>query len=274
MVSDPSGRFALRIGLYTARMRLVTWNVNGIRAAARKGLMARVDALKPDALLLQEVRATPDQLDDTLREPKGWRAEWHPAQKPGYSGTAAWATEKFKVEARGMGDADEEGRILVARVGGIRIVNTYLPSGSSSPERQRVKDQWLPKFGAWVAPFAKSKIPTIICGDLNIAHTERDIFHWKTNQDASGFLPHERSWIGALFESGWHDVVREEYGDRDGPYTWWSQRGQARALDRGWRIDYVLANRAARKLVTGVAVHRDASDGISDHAPIALDLDS
>jgi exodeoxyribonuclease-3 len=255
-------------------MRIVTWNVNGIRAAARKGMMARVDALRPDALVLQEVRATPDQLGDDLREPAGWRIEWHSALRPGYSGTAAWSRRTMKIEGRGMdGDADEEGRVLVARIDGIRVVNTYLPSGSSSEERQRIKDAWLPVYGAWVAGFARSKVPTIICGDLNIAHTPRDIFYAKANEGTSGFLPHERKWMGDLLASGWHDVVREEAGERDGPYTWWSNRGQARALDRGWRIDYILCNKAARKLVTGVAVHREESLGISDHAPVSVDLD-
>jgi exodeoxyribonuclease-3 len=116
-------------------------------------------------------------------------------------------------------------------------------------------------------------VPTIICGDLNIAHTPRDIFYAKANEGTSGFLPHERKWMGDLLASGWHDVVREEAGERDGPYTWWSNRGQARALDRGWRIDYILCNKAARKLVTGVAVHREESLGISDHAPVSVDLD-
>ena len=255
-------------------MRIITWNVNGIRAAARKGMMARIDALRPDALLLQEVRATPDQLDDDLRAPDGWHTTWHPAEKLGYSGTASWTRDAHKVECRGMGDGeDPEGRIVVTRASGIRIVNTYLPSGSSSPERQAIKDQWMPVYSAWLATFARSKVPTVVCGDLNVAHTERDIFHWKTNQDASGFLPHERKWFGDLLASGWHDVIREESGDRDGPYTWWSQRGQARALDRGWRIDYVLCNKAARKMVSAAAVHRDAAEGISDHAPVSLDLD-
>lgn len=254
-------------------MRIITWNINGIRAASKKGMWKRLDALKPDVVCFQEIRAHPDILTEDLRTREGWHTEWHPAQKAGYAGTAAWSREKSKVEGRGIGDADEEGRVLVSRIGGVRIVNTYLPSGSAGEHRQKIKDAWMPVFGAWTAQYARSKVPTIICGDLNIAHTPRDIFYAKSNEKNSGFLPHERTWITELFASGWHDVVREESGERDGPYTWWSNRGQARALDRGWRIDYVLANKAARKLVKGIAVHREESLGVSDHAPVSIDLD-
>jgi len=257
-------------------VRIITWNVNGIRSAAKKGFLARLATLEPDVVCYQEIRATPDQLTEDIREPKGWHIAWHPAQRPGYAGTAAWSRDSHKVEGRGIGDPDEEGRVLVTRIGpggGVRVVNTYLPSGSSSEARQKIKDAWMPVFSGWAAQFARSKVPTIICGDLNIAHTPRDIFYAKANEGSSGFLPHERAWFGELLGAGWHDVIREESGDRDGPYTWWSNRGQARALDRGWRIDYVLANKAARKLVTAAAVHREESLGISDHAPVSVDLD-
>lgn len=258
-------------------MRILTWNINGIRSAAKKGLWDRIDAIAPDVACFQEIRAHPEVLTEDLRSRAGWHVEWHPAKKPGYAGTGAWCRTEFAIEARGMGGgraADDEGRILVSRCSGIRIVNTYLPSGSAGPHRQAIKDRWLPRFARWIAPMARSRVPTILCGDLNIAHTPRDIYYAKSNEKNSGFLPHEREWIGDLIASGWRDLVREDAGDRDGPYTWWSNRGQARALDRGWRIDYILANRAAHRLVTGVAVHREASLGISDHAPITVDLDT
>ena len=126
------------------------------------------------------------------------------------------------------------------------------------------------------APFAeglrRARTPTLIGGDLNIAHTERDIYYAKSNQKQSGFLPHEREWFGTLLDTGWRDLVREHAGDVDGPYSWWSNRGQARAKDRGWRIDYLLGNAAAGKRFKSATTHRDAGLACSDHAPVSVDL--
>ena len=254
-------------------MRIATWNLNGIRAAARNGLREKLDAIGADAWLFQEVRARPDQLEADWSEPKGWTAIWHPAQKPGYAGTALWTRSAVSQVARGAHDEDAEGRVLSAKVGPVRLVSVYLPSGSSGPHRQAEKDLWMPAFSAWSAKLARSRVPTILGGDFNIAHEERDLYYAKANQKQSGFLPHERAWFGGLLEQGWSDLVRERMGPVDGPYTWWSNRGRARELDRGWRIDYLLANRAAGKLVREVWVDRGASLGVSDHAPVVADLD-
>ncbi len=149
----------------------------------------------------------------------------------------------------------------------------YLPSGSSGEHRQAVKDQWLEAFEPWAARFARSRIPTVIGGDFNIAHTERDIFHAKSNQNQSGFLPHERAWMGDFLAGGWHDIVRLEHGDVDGPYSWWSNRGRARELDRGWRIDYVMGNKAADKKTHRSWIDREGGLTVSDHAPVSVELD-
>jgi len=271
-------------------MRIVTWNVNGLRAALRKGFEDAVRTLEPDVLLLQEIRCTPADLvrlagKDGVRgdwsAPEGWHVRWHPAQRPGYSGVAVLAREPFRTAGIGLGgdDADEEGRVLTVRVRDLRIASVYLPSGSSSDERQRVKERFMRAYGDWAAGQVRSRIPTIHAGDYNVARDERDIFHWRSNQDVSGFLPHERAWLNDLVASGWHDLVREEAGDREGPYTWWSNRGQARALDRGWRIDHVLANRRARGMIVRAQVHRDlclSDEGpaTSDHAPVSVDVDA
>ncbi len=254
-------------------MRVATWNVNGIRAALRKGFVGHVERVNPEVLLLQEVRATPEQIPDPWHTPAPWQAAWHPAEKLGYSGTAVWARPGLKDEARGCGQADSEGRVVVCRVGPVRFVSVYLPSGSSGPHRQAEKDRWLGFFKEWSAAYAKSKVPTILGGDFNIAHTPRDIFYAKANEKNSGFLPHERAWFGELLGQGWADLVREKYGDVDGPYSWWSNRGQARALDRGWRIDYLLANKAAARLVTDCHVDRASGLDTSDHAMVVADLD-
>ena len=255
-------------------MRIATWNVNGLRAALRKGYEDHIDRVSPDIVLLQEVRALPEQLPAQVVSPPNGDAIWHPAQKKGYSGTAIWSrNQAVKEVGRGIGDTDSEGRVLVARAGKLRIVSVYLPSGSSSEERQHIKNLWLPEFMDWASPMLKSRIPTVLGGDFNIAHTERDLFYAKANKDTSGFLPHEREWMGKMIEMGWHDIIRDKYGDTDGPYSWWSNRGQARAKDRGWRIDYLLFNKAAHKTLKDCHVDRQSGLEVSDHAMVVADLD-
>lgn len=262
-------------------MRIATWNVNGIRAALRKGFEDHVARVAPDVLLLQEVRALPEQVPEHIRAPEGGVALWHPAEKKGYSGTAVWGVPgspravggQLKEESRGIGEPDHEGRVLVARAGPVRVVSVYLPSGSSSEERQAIKDWWLPAFREWAAPMLRSRVPTVLGGDFNIAHTERDIFYAKSNQNTSGFLPHERAWMGEMIDSGWRDIVREKYGDTDGPYSWWSNRGQARAKDRGWRIDYLLLNKAAHTVLKDCHIDRQSGLEVSDHAMVVADFE-
>jgi len=255
-------------------MRITTWNVNGLRAAARKGLAEQLEQIRPDVLLLQEIRVKPEQLAPEWAAPAGWHVTWHPAEKPGYAGTAVWSKQPHQVVARGLDDevADDEGRVLRVKVEGVQVVSVYLPSGSSSPQRQEAKEAWMKRFRPWAEKLKRARTPTVIGGDLNIAHTERDIFYAKSNQKQSGFLPHERAWMGRLLELGWRDVVRDEAGDVDGPYSWWSNRGQARVLDRGWRIDYLLANPAAAKRCQATFTHREAGLQCSDHAPVSVDL--
>ncbi len=255
-------------------MRIATWNVNGLRAAHRKGFEQHIGRVKPDVLLMQEVRALPEQLPESMRYPEGWCTIWHPAEKKGYSGTAIWVVgDELKEESRGIGQSDLEGRVVVARVGPVRVVSVYLPSGSSGDARQAIKDEWLPAFRDWAQPMLRSRVPTILGGDLNVAHTERDIFYAKSNQNTSGFLPHERAWMGEMLDSGWRDIVREKYGDVDGPYSWWSNRGQARAKDRGWRIDYLLLNKAAHRALKDCHIDRQSGLEVSDHAMVVADLD-
>lgn len=257
-------------------MRITTWNVNGIRAASRKGMLGVVEAVAPDVLLLQEVRALPDQLDPGLAAPDGWHVVWHPAQKKGYAGTAVWSRYPIDAVETGLSldDEDPEGRVVTVRIAGLSVASVYLPSGSSSPERQAQKEIWMRRFRPWADRVRARSSPFIFGGDLNIARTEFDIFYAKDNERNSGFLPHERAWMEDIVASGWRDYVRDAWGDGvHGPYTWWSNRGQARELDRGWRIDYVLGNDAASELVTHAAVDRDLSLGVSDHAPVSVDLE-
>jgi exodeoxyribonuclease-3 len=254
-------------------MRITTWNVNGLRAAIRKGFQKHLDTINPDVLLLQEVRARPEQLPSEFREPDGWHVVWNPAERPGYSGTSIWSRRPIQVHCVGLCQTkgDSEGRLIESEVDGIRIACAYLPSGSSGPERQAIKEVWMQDFGNW-ANCRTEGAPMIFGGDINVAHTERDIFYAKANEQTSGFMPHERDWFARLLTSGWHDLVREHHGDIQGPYSWWSNRGRARELDRGWRIDYLLCNKAARPMFRSATIHREGGLEVSDHAPVSVDL--
>jgi exodeoxyribonuclease-3 len=254
-------------------MRITTWNVNGLRAAIRKGFAGHLDAIRPDVLLLQETRCLPAQLPPEWAEPDGWHVHWHPAVRPGYSGVAVWSREPVEWISAGMDADDPEGRVLRVRVRGVDLVSVYLPSGSSGDHRQQVKDAWMIEFLPWARALLRQRRPVILGGDLNVAHQERDIFYAKSNEKNSGFLPHERAWFGELLGCGWRDLVREHYGEVQGPYTWWSNLGRARELDRGWRIDYLLGNNAAAKRFSGATVHREGGLSVSDHAPVSIDLE-
>lgn len=253
-------------------MRITTWNVNGIRAALRKGFAEMIERIEPDVLLLQEVRALPEQLPDDWANPEGWHVHWHPAEKKGYSGTAIWSRRPMKVIGTGLDAADPEGRVVRAEVDGVEVASVYLPSGSSSEERQKQKEIWMQEFRPWADSLKRKRRPVVFGGDFNIAHTEQDIFYAKSNSRTSGFMPHEREWIGDLLGSGWRDFIREHYGERQGPYSWWSNRGRARELDRGWRIDYLMGNAAAAKRFASADILRDGGLTVSDHAPVSIDL--
>jgi len=278
-------------------MRITTWNVNGLRAALRKGFAKHLDAIRPDVLLLQEVRALPEQLPEAWRDPDGWNVLWNPAQKKGYAGTAIWSRQPIEAYNFGLTreDKDEEGRLIATEVNGVGIASVYLPSGSSGDHRQVEKEKWMKAFKPWAKKRREAGRPFVFGGDLNIAHTERDIFHAKSNTKTSGFLPHERDWMGALLDTGWADLVREDYDrlleaggdvagrfgvegegvepDKHGPYSWWSNRGSARAKNRGWRIDYLLANQPAGDRLVAAHVHRAGGMEVSDHAPVSIDLE-
>lgn len=254
-------------------MRVTTWNVNGLRAALRKGLPDLLPELDTDVLLLQEIRALPDQLPAAWRAPEGWHVRWHPAKKKGYAGTAVWSRHPIEEIGRGLDADDEEGRVISVRTGGLHVVSVYLPSGSSSPERQARKEAWMDRFYDWMGDRSEDGEPIWVGGDLNIAHTERDIWNAKGNENNSGFLPHERAWFSKLLDQGWTDALRERVGEVQGPYSWWSNRGQARQKDRGWRIDYLLGNAAAAGAIRDASVWREAGLQCSDHAPVTVTLE-
>jgi exodeoxyribonuclease-3 len=199
----------------------------------------------------------------------GWHVHWHPAtSKKGYSGTAIWSKTPIEIIGTGLDGEDPEGRVLWARTGGVEVISVYLPSGSADEARQARKEAWMDEFMRWATPLLARDTPVILGGDLNIAHTERDIHNAKGNQNNSGFLPNEREWFSELLHTGWDDVFRRYVGEVQGPYSWWSNRGRARELNRGWRIDYLLANSPGSQAFVSASILREGGLQISDHAPV------
>ncbi|GGM03668.1 exodeoxyribonuclease III [Deinococcus aerophilus] len=243
-------------------LKVTTLNVNGIRSALRKGLADWAAREQPDVLLLQEVRADPQP--GALAH-LGYHSAWFPAHKAGYSGVAILARHPLEDVRTGMvhGEMDAEGRVLSAVVAGVRFVSVYLPSGSSGEARQGFKDRVLGDFQAWTAALIAEGRPLVIGGDYNIAHREIDLKNWRSNRKNSGFLPHEREWMGAHLELGLTDTHRANLGD-EAEYTWWSNRAGAYDNNVGWRIDYLLSCGVE---VCGVRADRAAR--LSDHAPLS-----
>jgi len=246
---------------------LATLNCCGLRSAERRGLLPWLARSRPDLLCLQEVRAWPDQIPAELRCPPGYNSRFLVPGRKGYSGVATLSRPHADEHSAGVGLAwgDEEGRVLVSRFGDLRVVNLYLPSGSSSPERQLLKFEFLEHLLAWTAELVAAG-PVLLCGDFNIAHTELDIRNAAGNQKNSGFTPGERAWFDRLLAQGWTDVLRALHPGVQGPYSWWSNRGRAREQDVGWRIDYVLANAPLAARAESAWIEREA--GLSDHAPV------
>jgi len=251
-------------------LSVASLNVNGLRSAGRHGFLPWLDGARPDLLLLQEVRARPEQVDDALRSPAGWDSRWLCAEKPGYSGVSTLSRLPVQrhVEGCELDWADSQGRFLRSDFDTLTTLNLYLPSGSSSEQAQARKDAFLEHFLAYAARLLDEGRPMLLCGDFNIAHTELDIHNPKGNAKNSGFLPHERAWMSELLALGWHDVLREQHVGEAGLYSWWSNRGRAREKDLGWRLDYVLATPDLAARVVDARVDKHA--GLSDHAPVLV----
>ncbi len=251
---------------------LASLNLNGIRAAEKRGFTKWLGKTQPDMLCLQEMRARPEQVDDELRYPKGYSGRWECAEKKGYSGVSLmsrFAADCYDV-GMGLDWGDSEARCLRADFEDLSVISAYIPSGSSGDERQTMKYEFLDHFAKYMKKLLKEDRPIAVCGDFNIAHEEVDIHNPRGNAKNSGFLPEERAWFTKLLKQGWVDVVRQQLPDEVGLYSWWSNRGQARALDRGWRIDYVLASPSLARLAKRAWIEKDA--GLSDHAPVWVEF--
>jgi len=259
-------------------LKITSINVNGIRSAFRKGLQPWLLATCPDVVCLQEIKIDAGDLSAELRNPDAYQGYFHYAQKKGYSGVGVYTRDVPQQVVSGMGsdEFDAEGRVLRADWGRVTVASIYLPSGSSSEERQQAKYRFLDQFDVWLDALLQEHHATgrefILCGDWNIAHNTIDIKNWKGNLKNSGFLPEERAWIGRLFEErGFVDVFRRlnPYPEQ---YTWWSNRGQAWAKNVGWRIDYQIATPGIAARARAADIYKDAR--FSDHAPLTITYDA
>jgi exodeoxyribonuclease-3 len=254
-------------------MRVITVNVCGIRSAAGKGLFRWLRRQRADFICLQETKSQEDQLAGHDVRLPGYHSYFCDAGRKGYSGVALYSRAKPERVVRGFGipEFDGEGRYIEARVGDLAVVSLYLPSGSAGPERQASKFRFLEAFGPHLARLARRRRHYILAGDWNIAHRAIDLRNWRSNQKNSGFLPEERAWLDGLFgPAGYVDAFREV---RPGPdlYTWWSNRGQARANNVGWRIDYQVVSGGLAGKARAAAIYK--KQRFSDHAPLIMDYE-
>jgi len=256
-------------------MRVLTFNLNGIRSAAGKGFFDWLPDAAADWVCVQELKAQDADLTPPMRQPAGFTGYFHHAEKKGYSGVGIYARREPErvIEGLGVPEIDAEGRYLELVYGPFSIISLYLPSGSSGEHRQQAKYAFMERFFGHLAELAGSGRDVLLCGDWNIAHRPVDLKNWRSNQKNSGFLPEERAWLSRVFDDlHWVDVYRRLYPEAGGDgYTWWSNRGQARANNVGWRIDYHIATAALAQTATRAAVHKER--WFSDHAPLAVEYD-
>ncbi len=254
-------------------MRIITLNVNGLRSAARKGLLEWLPAQDADVVCLQEIRAQGEALDAIAGQLPGFDCHFHPAERKGYSGVALLTRHAPREVSLGLGwpEFDAEGRWIEARFGNLSVVSVYLPSGTSGDARQAVKMEVLERLLPRLRSLRRKRREFVFCGDFNIAHKPIDLKNWRGNQKNSGFLPEERAWLDRLFdEVGLVDAFRVVDPEPE-RYTWWSNRGQAWAKNVGWRIDYQLVTPALQPTVRRARIFTD--ERFSDHAPLTIDYD-
>jgi exodeoxyribonuclease-3 len=250
--------------------KIVTYNLNGIRSALSKGWLDWVKATNPDIICLQETKAQPEQLNLDEFDLAGYHNYWFSAQKKGYSGVAILTKQEPDHVELGCGFNDEEGRVIRADYGEVSVISVYMPSGTSGDERQAFKMVWLAKFQDYINKLKKTRPNLIIAGDYNICHKAIDIHNPVSNANSSGFLPEEREWIDNFMKSGFTDSLRH-FNPEPHQYTWWSYRANARANNKGWRIDYHLTSKPLEKALKNAVILHQAKH--SDHCPVVIDVD-
>jgi len=253
-------------------MRIISYNVNGLRSAIRKGFMDWLSANPADVICLQEIKALKEDIDNEAIEALGYQTYWFPAQKKGYSGVAIFS--KLKPNAVHYGNSfpksDAEGRVLSIHIKGVTIINAYFPSGTSGTERQDYKYQWLDEFYDYIQQLRKEQPNLIVCGDYNICHRAIDIHNPVSNKNSSGFLPEERAWMDKWFDSGFTDTFRF-FNQEPHHYSWWSYRANARANNKGWRIDYISTSAPLEGRLKSATILPEVKH--SDHCPVYAEID-
>ncbi|MGL4388036.1 MAG: exodeoxyribonuclease III [Brevinema sp.] len=253
---------------------LISWNINGIRAATRKGFLDWLHQYDADIVGVQEIKAEPQQLESLIRNPEGRFTYWNPCRtKKGYSGTALFSKSEPKSVTLGWGEErfDAEGRTIMVDYGDFIFFTIYFPNGESSPERLKYKLEFYDSFFNYIVELKRQGRSVIFSGDLNIAHTEIDLARPKENQNTSGFLPIERAWIDKIVEAGFVDTFRYIHPDKYDMYSWWSYRAGARQRNVGWRIDYVFISEDLVPRLKDAFILRDIEG--SDHCPVGIVLE-
>ena len=252
-------------------LRLYSWNVNGLRAAVKKGFLDFMDRVRPDMLGIQETKAEESQVTGPLEPLQGYHRVFSSAERKGYSGVALFSREKPRSVSLTMGrpEFDGEGRVIQADFGDFILFNVYFPNGKSRPERLQYKMEFYEHFLKVTQGLLKQGRSVVVCGDVNTAHQPIDLARPKENETVSGFLPEERAWIDRFLAAGFVDVFRELHPEPD-QYTWWDMKSGARARNVGWRIDYFYVSKSLRDRVRGASILPEVTG--SDHCPVGLDL--
>lgn len=254
-------------------MQIITLNLNGIRAAAKKGFFEWLFTQSAEIVCVQELKAQLPDFSAEMLSPDGYHGYFHCAVQKGYSGVGIYCRQQPDniIEGTGIAEIDAEGRFIQVDFGNLSIISLYLPSGSSGEHRQASKFFFMEKFFPILKTLIVCGREIILCGDWNIAHKEIDLKNWRSNQKNSGFLPEERVWLSNVFDDiGFVDVFRLLNVDPD-QYTWWSNRGRAWAKNVGWRIDYQIATPEIAKKARSTSIYK--TERFSDHAPLIIDYD-
>ncbi len=253
-------------------MRIISYNLNGIRAALNKGFLDWLKTDPADIICIQETKAQKENVTHQQFNDIGYHDYWYSAQKKGYSGVAVLTKIKPDNIVYGTGHqtSDDEGRVLQLDFGAIRLINAYFPSGTTGDIRQTFKYEWLDEFYQYLNKLKKKYPKLILCGDYNIAHKEIDIHDPKGNKNSSGFLPEERTWMDKFYSNGWIDTFRH-FHPEPARYSWWSQRfPSVRLQNKGWRIDYINATEPLKSNLKNAEIYPDVKH--SDHCPVFLEL--
>lgn len=254
-------------------MKIISYNVNGLRAAMKKGFCEWLQTHPADVICLQEAKAQPTDVDCKVFNDMGYYDYWFCANKKGYSGVTVLSKIQPDAVTCGTGhhDSDFEGRVIQLDFGKVRLINAYFPSGTSGDERQVFKMQWLGEFYDYLQTLQQTHPNLILCGDFNIAHNEIDLHDPKSNKKSSGFLPEERAWMDALYNNNWVDAFRH-FNKEPHQYTWWTQRFPSiRAQNKGWRLDYINVTQSLHLHLKSAAIYPDVKH--SDHCPVFAEID-